>query len=317
MISSVPAKTTPAENVVRRVRLDILIVTRHEVCSGLSPPHEAVPARAGATEASAATLRARANIRIFIAASFNDAGPASSPPGVRMCRFACDSGFVPTNAQALFKGIAPRYDRSAEALSFGRYAAWRRTLVGSMPIEPGALVLDVATGTGLIARALERRHRCRVIGIDLTEAMLQAGPRRPVSAADARALPFADGTFDGLTFSYLLRYVEDPAATLRELARVVRPGGAVGSVEFGVPQNPVVRAGWRLYARGLFPLAARAFGHGWGQVGSFLPGSIEAWARAWPVDRQVDAWRAAGLDDVRVIRRTLGTGIVMMGHRHG
>jgi demethylmenaquinone methyltransferase/2-methoxy-6-polyprenyl-1,4-benzoquinol methylase len=224
---------------------------------------------------------------------------------------------VPTDARALFEGIAPRYDRPAEALSFGRYAAWRRTLVAQMPIEPGALVLDVATGTGLIARALERRLRCRVIGIDLTEAMLRAGPGRTVSAADARSLPFADRTFDALTFSYLLRYVDDPVATLRELARVVRPGGAIGSVEFGVPANAVARAGWRLYARGVFPLAARAFGRGWDRVGDFLPGSIDAWARAWPLDRQVEAWRNAGLDDVRVIRRTLGTGIVMIGRKHG
>lgn len=217
------------------------------------------------------------------------------------------------DARALFGGIAPAYDIPAEVLSFGRYRAWRRALVRAMALEPGALVLDVATGTGLIARALERRHRCRVVGVDLTEGMLRAGGRARVACADARALPFGDATFDGLTFSYLFRYVPDPVAALRELARVVRPGGRIGSVEFGVPRGAIARAGWRAYAHGAFPALARAFGRGWREVGAFLPDSIDAWAATWPPDRQARAWEDAGIGEVTVRTRTLGAGVVVTG----
>ena len=100
-------------------------------------------------------------------------------------------------------------------------------------------MLDVATGTGLVARELVRRFGCSVVGIDQSPEMLAVARERtrglPIELVEGRAeaLPFADGEFAALTFTYLLRYVDDPAATVRELARVVRPGGTIAMLEFG------------------------------------------------------------------------------------
>jgi demethylmenaquinone methyltransferase / 2-methoxy-6-polyprenyl-1,4-benzoquinol methylase len=132
--------------------------------------------------------------------------------------------------------------------------------------------------------------------------------------ADARSLPFADGTFDGLTFTYLLRYVEDPAATLKELARVVRPGGVIAGLEFGVPRG-VWRSPWELWVRVGLPGAGRLIGHGWYEVGTFLGPSIRGHYARWPVPRLLEAWREAGIEDVRAQRLSLGGGIVTWGRK--
>lgn len=215
----------------------------------------------------------------------------------------------------MFTGVAGRYDAPAEALSFGQYARWRRALVRTLPLEEDAQLLDVATGTGLIARLIVREHGCRVTGVDLTEAMLRRAHDVTRSAADANALPFADGSFDAVTFSYLFRYVDDPPSTLRELVRVLRPGGTLASVEFGVPRAWWARAGWRAYARGLFPVAARLVSDGWREIGDFLPRNIEAWARAWPIELQIEMWRDAGMEDIKVREMTLGTAVLMKGRK--
>jgi demethylmenaquinone methyltransferase / 2-methoxy-6-polyprenyl-1,4-benzoquinol methylase len=141
------------------------------------------------------------------------------------------------HALALFSGLPRRYDAMGAALSFGQDPRWRRALVAAIDVGPDATVLDVATGTGLVAAALVRHARCRVVGLDQSAQMLEGARAR--LAADpqlrerielvqgtAERLPFDDGAFHALTFTYLLRYVDDPAATLRELARVVKPGGA-------------------------------------------------------------------------------------------
>lgn len=223
-------------------------------------------------------------------------------------------------ARALFDGIAAAYDLPAEVLSLGRYSRWRRALLGRLDVPRDARVLDVATGTGLIARGIEQRFGARVIGLDQSIGMLEASRARGARAlvgGSADRLPFADATFDVVTFSYLFRYVPEPEATLRELVRVLRPGGILGSIEFGRPRSVVLRTGWRLYARLLFPALCFFLGPGWREVGAFLPRSIERWADDWPVPRQVDAWRAAGLDDVRVDTPTLGAGVVMVGWNRG
>lgn len=221
-------------------------------------------------------------------------------------------------ARELFDSISSAYDLPAEVLSFGRYRAWRRALVGSLGIPHDALVLDVATGTGLIGRAIAARDEARVVGLDQSLGMLAAASRRGhirLVAGDANALPFPDSSFDTVVFSYLLRYVADPSATVRELARVLRPGGVLASVEFGVPEAAIPRLGWRAWALLLFPLAARPLGPGWSRVGKFLGPNIRDWAATWPVDRQARVWRDAGVKDVRVRRMTLGAGVLMRGRR--
>ena len=161
----------------------------------------------------------------------------------------------------MFAPLGPTYDRYAALLSFGQDARWRRYLVSRTHAGPADTVLDVATGTGAVAAELIRQTGCKVVGLDQSAEMLAEARRRLPAAVElvegeADRLPFPDASFAALTFTYLMRYVDDPGATLRELARVVRPGGTIAGLEFGVPPNPAVRALWRLYV-GHRPAARR------------------------------------------------------------
>ena len=221
------------------------------------------------------------------------------------------------HALELFAPLAPTYDRVGAMLSLGQDPRWRRFLVSRLPRDGGS-VLDVATGTGLVALELHRRG-FRVTGLDQSTEMLARARARLASEielveASADAIPFRDGTFDHLTFTYLLRYVDDPGATLRELARVVRPGGIVASLEFGVPGG-VWRPAWEAWVRLGLPAAGLVLRSGWWEVGRFLGGSIRAFWRTHPLDRQRQLWRAAGIGDVRVARLSLGGGVVIWGRR--
>jgi demethylmenaquinone methyltransferase/2-methoxy-6-polyprenyl-1,4-benzoquinol methylase len=224
------------------------------------------------------------------------------------------------HAQALFAPLGPTYDRYARLLSFGQDPRWRRFLVSRIEAGAGDRVLDVATGTGAVALELLDRKGCTVVGLDQSAEMLQvARARLPESVelveGEADALPFEDASFDGLTFTYLFRYVDDPGATLRELARVVRPGGTIAGLEFGVPPNPMARAAWRVYVGAGLPLAGRVISPGWATVGDFLGPSIrELWRRV-PLPRLLELWREAGLADVAYRRMSLGGGIVIWGRR--
>ena len=226
------------------------------------------------------------------------------------------------HARALFAGIAPEYDRMGSVLSLGRDPSWRRFLVSRVNAIPGSWVLDVATGTGLVARELAARN-VRVVGVDQSPAMLrrgQAAVRRYGLAerirfvlAQAQTLPFPEETFDALTFTYLLRYVDDPAATLRELARVLRPGSVMASLEFHVPQDPWVQAGWYGYTRAALPLIGGAVSDAWYRTGRFLGPSISEFYRRYPVPVQVRMWQEAGIRRVRTRQLTLGSAIVTWG----
>jgi demethylmenaquinone methyltransferase/2-methoxy-6-polyprenyl-1,4-benzoquinol methylase len=223
------------------------------------------------------------------------------------------------SARTLFAPLGPTYDRYAALLSFGQDPRWRRFLVSRIAAGPGDTVLDVATGTGAVARELIRRKGCAVVGLDqspemLAEARRRLGPDVRLVEGTAESLPFPDASFDGLSFTYLLRYVDDPAATLRELARVVRPGGTIAGLEFGVPRG-VWRPAWELYVRLALPAAGRLISRGWARVGDFLGASIREFAVRWPEERLLRAWADAGIRDVHAKRLSLGGGIVMWGTR--
>jgi demethylmenaquinone methyltransferase/2-methoxy-6-polyprenyl-1,4-benzoquinol methylase len=231
-------------------------------------------------------------------------------------------------ALTLFAGLGRRYDMLSAALSLGQDPRWRRAMIASLDAGPGDRVLDVATGTGLVARGLVERYGCSVVGIDQSGDML-AGARSALAArpdlagriellqGEAERLPFDDGEFDHLTFTYLLRYVDDPAATLTELARVVKPGGRMAALDFGLPDPPLWRPLWRIYTRLVLPAAGRAFGSEWFEVGRFLGPNIEELYARWPLERQVELWRAAGIGGVRVRRMSVGGGVVFSGVRDG
>jgi demethylmenaquinone methyltransferase/2-methoxy-6-polyprenyl-1,4-benzoquinol methylase len=231
-----------------------------------------------------------------------------------------------SNRQALelFAPLGPTYDRYAALLSFGQDPRWRRFLVSRVPAGPDDTILDVATGTGAVAIALARRTGCSVVGLDQSAEMLESGRRRVREAGleerirlregNAESLPFENGSFDGLTFTYLLRYVSDPAATLRELARVVRPRGTIASLEFALPRG-IWRALWELYVRVGLPAAGRVISPGWYEVGRFLGASIRGFYTRFSLEQVMDLWRQAGIEDVRERRLSLGGGVVIWGRR--
>jgi demethylmenaquinone methyltransferase / 2-methoxy-6-polyprenyl-1,4-benzoquinol methylase len=231
------------------------------------------------------------------------------------------------HALELFAGLPRHYDRAGAVLSFGQDPRWRRALVEALAPHPGDRVLDVATGTGMVAEALVRRWGCRVVGLDQSPAMLQRAQAR--AAADpqlrdrielvegtAEELPFKTGEFDGLSFTYLLRYVDDPGATLRELARVVKPGGRIAAIEFGVPSG-IARPAWWLYTRVGLPTLGRLVSRDWWDVGRFLGPSIDDFYRRYPLPRLGQAWQAAGIGEVTARRMSLGGGVLTCGIRDG
>ena len=223
------------------------------------------------------------------------------------------------DAVELFAPLGPTYDRYARLLSFGQDPRWRRFLVSRVEVGAEDTVLDVATGTAAVAIELTRRRGCRVVGLDQSPEMLDTGRRRVEAAGlenrielvhgNAERLPFEDASFAALTFTYLLRYVADPAATMRELARVIRPGGTIAMLEFGLPRG-FARPGWELYVRVGLPVLGAIISPGWREVGSFLGPSIREFHRRYDLG---ELWAGAGITSVGSKRLSLGGGLVMWG----
>lgn len=228
------------------------------------------------------------------------------------------------HARELFAPLGPTYDRYARLLSFGQDPRWRAFLVSRVPPD-ARRVLDVATGTAAVAIELARAEPTRiVVGVDQSPEMLAAGRERvgrsglgkriELREGRAEALPFGDQEFETVTFTYLLRYVDDVPATLHELVRVVRPGGTVAMLEFGLPRG-MWRPLWELYVRVGLPGAGAIVSPGWHEVGRFLGPSIRSFWEGWPEPQLLDAWRDAGIADVRAQRLSLGGGLVVWGRR--
>src|SRR5579862_6764833 len=229
------------------------------------------------------------------------------------------------HALELFRGLPGQYDRVGAVMSFGQDARWRHALVDFIAPRSGMRILDVATGTGMVAFS-EAARGADVVGLDQSEAMLgrararlirqpMVGGQLTLILGEAEALPFADAEFDALSFTYLLRYVDDPLATMRELARVVKPGGRIGMVEFGVPASPVARALWRVHTRVGLPLIGRLVSSAWLEVGRFLGPNIEELHVREP--DLAALWHGAGIEDVHERRMSFGAGLVMWGAKGG
>jgi demethylmenaquinone methyltransferase/2-methoxy-6-polyprenyl-1,4-benzoquinol methylase len=284
----------------------------HPMARGLQP-HDPEDARAVAGEAGH-----RPTFRV------DPAGPAG-PGGLGGARgpvIARPSARV-RHARRLFAGVAPGYDLMSEVLSFGRNRRWRAFMVSRVPVSGGPRILDVATGTASVAIDLARAVGARVLGLDQSEPMLRGararlartgfGDRVSLVHGQAERLPFPDETFDAVTFTYLLRYVDDPAATLAELARVLRPGGVLASLEFHVPPGPLWRAGWYLHTRVGLPAVGLLASREWYRAGRFLGPSISEFWRRHPLKEQARMWRTAGVERVWAHPMTLGSAVVMWG----
>ena len=225
-------------------------------------------------------------------------------------------------ARPLFSGVASSYEFASQLLSYGQYRGWHRYLVEQLTLPTPALVLDMATGTGAVAFRIARRPQVRVVAADITRAMLLQAQERagrdgqapPIDLVEctAEAMPFPDAAFDAVIFTYLLRYVSDVPATLRELTRVVRPGGMMLSQDFAVPRG-VFYPLWRIHTDVVLRLGGALLSPGWRRAGAFLGGSIREFYRRWPEESIVQLWRECGFPDVKARRLSLGGALVMWG----
>jgi demethylmenaquinone methyltransferase / 2-methoxy-6-polyprenyl-1,4-benzoquinol methylase len=221
------------------------------------------------------------------------------------------------DAQAIFDGVAENYERPARIFGLGQYDYWHRELAGVIAAAEPKLVLDMCTGTGLVARELRRQTKATIVGTDLSRAMLAAAKESGSTAlvqADAQRPPFADTAFDAVAFSYLLRYVEDVPGTVQALGRLVRSGGRMASLEFGVPSG-LWKPAWTVYTRAVLPAGLSVVSPGWRRVGQFLGRSIADFYRRWPVERQAELWQKSGFEDVRTRSLSLGGGFLIWGTR--
>lgn len=168
-----------------------------------------------------------------------------------------------TQVHQMFSQVAPRYDLTNDVLSMGTHRLWRREAVRRAGVRAGDAVLDCATGTGDLALAFRRAvgPAGKVVGTDFNADMLAAAPGKAKAAglditfqvADVMALPFPDGAFDVSSISFGIRNVDSPVQALRELGRVLKPGGRAVVLEFGQPEG-AFGAAFRVYARFGMPL---------------------------------------------------------------
>lgn len=227
-------------------------------------------------------------------------------------------------ARRLFAGVASGYDFWAEMFSLLQYSHWRRVLLATLRPWPGEHILDVSTGTGAVALDLARAG-CKVTGLDISRAMLTEGVRRARAGrlvdsirfveGSAEALPFRSQTFDAVSFTFLLRYVNDPQETMREIARVVSPGGRVSMLEFGVPTPIVAHWLWSLYVHLLMPGIGKLAPGGWPELSVFLGPNILNFICRHPVEKIARHWREAGLIDVHFYPLSFGGAFVMTGRK--
>ncbi|MEE9202511.1 MAG: class I SAM-dependent methyltransferase [Dehalococcoidia bacterium] len=234
---------------------------------------------------------------------------------------------TPRNRHAanLFDGVAAGYDFLSRLFSFWQYVRWRRRLVAALDVGPGDLVLDMCTGTAGVAVEIARCCGSRVVGVDLSPGMLAAGRRRvqalglegqiELRQGRAEATGYPDAHFDALSVTFLLRYVDDMEATLRELVRVVKPGGRLVLLEFAVPRRTLLRWGWLAYTRVVMPAVALPLSPGWRRAGSFLGPSISRLYAGRSVEDLRMLVQGAGIGDARCREMSLGAAVLIWGTR--
>jgi demethylmenaquinone methyltransferase/2-methoxy-6-polyprenyl-1,4-benzoquinol methylase len=231
---------------------------------------------------------------------------------------------APGRIAGMFDAIAPRYDLLNHLLSAGIDKRWRAKAIRSLRLSGRETLVDVATGTADVA--LEARRAgpagaARVLGVDFAGAMLALG-RRKVHASgedgqvvlvrgDAMRLPVATASADAVTISFGIRNVQQPELACREMARVLRPGGRLAILEFGVPRIPGVSAAYLWYFRQVLPRIGRLIS-GHGGAYSYLPASVGTFP---PPAEFMTILRQAGFEEVRAVPLTLGIVYLYTGRK--
>jgi demethylmenaquinone methyltransferase / 2-methoxy-6-polyprenyl-1,4-benzoquinol methylase len=235
-------------------------------------------------------------------------------------RFPRDSSARLRYLDSIFGSIAPRYDLVSRLLSLGQDLRWKARAFRALPrLSPEDRVLDLATGSAAVPLLLQRaRFRGTIVGLDRSAPMLAEGrsrwPRPGGSTfvrGDLATLPFVDGSFDAVTMSYALRYASDTPGVLREVYRVLKPGGSFVCLDFGVPRSRL----YRMLCMGYL----LAFGTLWGLVLHGRPGAywhiVESLA-VHPGQRAVvESMGDAGLEDVTLLEEAGGISILATGRR--
>lgn len=205
----------------------------------------------------------------------------------------------------MFDEVAARYDITNDVLALGQTRLWRRAVVNAVKPRPGERVLDLAAGTGTSSLPMARRG-ADVVACDFSIGMLRVGrgrcPDLSFVAGDALRLPFRDGAFDAAAMSFGLRNTADPAAALRELRRVVRPGGRLVVCEFSHPTLPPLATAYTDYLMRALPAVARRVSSN-PDAYVYLAESI----RAWPAQAELAGMmQAAGWRHVEWLDLTGG-----------
>ncbi|HUG91848.1 MAG TPA: bifunctional demethylmenaquinone methyltransferase/2-methoxy-6-polyprenyl-1,4-benzoquinol methylase UbiE [Planctomycetaceae bacterium] len=226
----------------------------------------------------------------------------------------------------MFGEISPRYDFLNHFLSGGTDIYWRWRTVRAVPPAGEAPILDVCTGTGDLALAYwkKARRRVSVVGTDFTPQMLvlagQKHARRNRGAAagapvvflgaDTQRLPFADGTFQIVSVAFGLRNVSDTDRGLREMVRVCRPGGRVAVLEFSMPGNRLIRAGYRFYFRHVLPRIGQWLARNRQSAYNYLPESVEHFPQGAALAARMEQ---AGLAAITWTPLTFGVATLYVG----
>lgn len=255
--------------------------------------------------------------------------PAHESTSIRMTNVAATIEQTPTGVdksgtkvRGMFAEIAPRYDLVNRMLSGGIDVWWRHVTVSRAPPPASGAVLDVCTGTGdlALAYAAKAAPGVRVVGSDFCAPMLahgiekgrRSGSRVEWVEADAMALPFADGGFDLVSVAFGLRNIADTARGLAEMARVLRPGGRLAILEFSLPGNPLIRAGYLWYFRHVLPFIGNLVARNRSDAYTYLNKSVEE----FPSGERLGALvRAAGFATVEMIPLSFGIATLTIATR--
>jgi demethylmenaquinone methyltransferase/2-methoxy-6-polyprenyl-1,4-benzoquinol methylase len=224
------------------------------------------------------------------------------------------------HVHAVFESIAPKYDLMNDLLSFRRHKAWRAFTMRKMEVGPGATALDLCCGTCDWTLALARASGSgEVVGLDFSRAMLEVGREKvkrhglegqiSLVQGNAMALPFEDNRFDYATIGFGLRNVPDLVQVLKEMQRVVKPGGQVVCLELSKPVWEPFKSVYYFYFERILPLLGKLFAKRYEQY-KWLPESLKSFP---DLNELADIYRGIGLRNVRAYPLTGGIAALHIG----